>query len=386
MENFSEIEEFNRLSPTSEVLCNFECNFGDNEIWIRELEQMMVEEDEEVPNTIFNSKEKELSKFLAGPYSSVLHNNNLASLGEEEQMERVDRLDESIRTDSTYFTYKHMKIQCNADEEEMVAPTTVAESSSTEAVTGIPSPKLISQLPDNLYIKEIYNIYSNKLKNPFDVSFLVIQTSILRNYKVNPHLSKILKSAFIEIINGSLPYIQKSLSNFLEFQYNDISSKRKQLHKEANMRQRCKSLYQKIMIKLVNTLLLIVTIDTGESYELKTMNFKDPHRKNNMNKIDKSLIDLITSENPSNRFLSSLINAIINGRVVQLGNGYLLLVFQLLYSILQASYQDSFNQFFNSIMYENVILKNISKKYGKDFGAEFNYHAKTFVEYVNGKP
>lgn len=383
MENLNDLDNFNSVTPTSEVIFNFESNYGDNDVWIRELEQM-IDEEEELPLQNSSLKEKELSQFLAGPYSSVLHNNNLSDVGED-QVESNDRMDESIRTDSTYFTYKHMKIQCNVDE-ETTAPATIADSSPSERVTGIPSPKMISQLPEELYIKEIYNIYSQKLKNPFDVSFLVIQTSILRSHKNHPHLSKLLKSAFIEIINGSLPYIQKSLTNFIDFQYIEMASKRRQLHKEANLRQRCKSLYQKLMIKLVNTLLMIVTIDTGEIYELKTMNFKDPHRKNNLNKIDKPLIELITSENPSNRFISSLINAITHGKVVQLGNGYLLLVFQLLYSILQSSYKDSFNQFFSSVMYENVILKNISKRYGQDFGAEFNYHAKTFVEYVNGQP
>ena len=295
--------------------------------------------------------------------------------------------DESIRTISTYFTYKHKNPRCydntSTDNTQVVNEDGLnSEINNTSIInnsvifqienkkeTKIHDPIYLSNLKESLFVEEIIRLYTNELKNKFDISFYLFQSLLLKqqnNSNENNILSQ--KEIFMSIIRCSL--IKTSMVK----EPNKLN--------ESNLRKRAKTFFNKILVKFLNFFITFLFEDKLPL--LSNLNFTDPHRKNNFMKIKQTVVNLISEDRVDNKYLKIAIDRIIKGeiKIQRLNNPIGKIMFQLLYSILNMPYSEAFELFFESKIYENIFFKNISQLYGKNYAVEFNYYAASFISYV----
>lgn len=290
--------------------------------------------------------------------------------------------DESIRTISTYFTYKHKKPRCyenasmdntqlvNEDiDNSTIINNTVIFQVEVKKETNIQDPIYLSNLKESLFIEEIIRLYTNELQNKFDISFYLFQSLLLKKQK-NSNENSILshKEIFMSIIRCSL--IKTSMVK------DTIKVN------ESNLRKRAKTFFNKTLVKFLNFFILFLFEDKLPL--LSNLNFTDPHKKNNFMKIKQTLINLISEDRVDNKYFKRAIDKIIKGdfKIQRLNNPIGKIMFQLFYSIINMPYYEAFELFFQSKIYENIFLKNISQLYGKDYAVEFNYYAVSFISYI----
>ena len=187
-------------------------------------------------------------------------------------------------------------------------------------------------------------------------------------------------------------------------QNNNLLKDEKNIPREANIRKRIKNFFHKTILKIINTLLYIITEDE-DIFQFRTIKiFSDPHKKNNLKLLKISFFDILRKD--ASHFRTEFGN---NGLYLKFllkdnfeayfYNNYLIkkdgnntigldikkMAFQLLYSMLNNSYEGLFNLLFNSKLYENLLLKNISKSYNSSFANDFNFYAKSFILYVKNE-
>lgn len=151
--------------------------------------------------------------------------------------------------------------------------------------------------------------------------------------------------------------------------------------RDSNVRKQAKTFVNKNIILIINSLLLMVF--KKDCFQLSTLKFIDPHKKNNLPYLNKELIEIILYDNVKNFPIKKILSMILNGNAnIDVSDSFVCLVFQLMYAFVSDSYENVFTMFYTSKLFENLCLKNIKKKQGKDFANEFNYYAKSFINYV----
>lgn len=286
---------------------------------------------------------------------------------------------------------------------DLIVKKSLSEKSICRALT---QPEFISNLTSESYSHLISSLYENKYNNIFDICLYLIQTSILkydstieishvanisngsnlRLGKENDLYSRRLKEIFKSIlelnVTKSLTYGNATNSSGESMSSNNISASASEKKlREANVRKQGKTLFNKAVILMLNALLFIVF--KNQELQLNTLKFNDPHRKNNITFLDKSIMEILYHDNPRNYPIKKLIEQVNKGTVqIELNNPTICLTFQLLHAFLSLSFEDCFSQLYNSKLFDNVCSKNITRKQGKDFCSEFHYYAKSFINYI----
>ena len=210
------------------------------------------------------------------------------------------------------------------------------------------------------FITLVHQIHYNNL---FDICFFTIQTHVLRG---SGTLENLLKSNFSNILHAKIWKNKKETSHALL--------------RESNLRKQGKTFFNRNLILLVNSMFSILL---DKEYSLTNMKFNDPHKKQNIKLIDKSILDIICYQNEINSIFKIIVDKISSGEFeIDVENPIKCLVLQLLFAILNSSYSDAFTKFNTSKLYENIGLKNIVKQVGKEFSSEFNFYFKTFIDYI----
>ncbi len=285
--------------------------------------------------------------------------------------------EESIRSISTNFTHKFKKRPCNNPSQNIneaennildlqnitgeIASISLFDNSSDDYTLTVKDPILFSKMDSEIYVREILNAYNNSLKNPFDISFYILQTLLLRSpFEIDSDL----KDIFMSIRHMSI-----------------IKHKDEVIKKDSNFRKRSKTLINKVILKYINFFLHYFF--KGE-YQISSFGFTDPHKKNNIKSINQTIRQVISYEKQENLFLERLINKIQKGLVIieNFNNPISKLVLQFFLFFIDLNYADAFDFFYKSFVYEKVIFENIKKTHDREYALEFNYYAISFINYV----
>lgn len=156
-------------------------------------------------------------------------------------------------------------------------------------------------------------------------------------------------------------------------------------NRKANMRKRGKTFFNQVLIRLINCLLFFLIPDFHGKSFIKSMNFNDPHLKNNKNNMNKHIIDLIKEEfqsNPSECSLLSVLDLLIKNKIkFKNWPSFKKVVSQVIISILYRSYKEGYKDFYMSLLYNLILYENISNSHGEKYICEFDCIVKEFLEF-----
>ncbi len=210
-------------------------------------------------------------------------------------------------------------------------------------------------------------------KNIFDIIIFALHSYFLKKRKtlINQNISY---SIFLKIFTYSPSLSCKDTKDQMFNGNKNV--------KISNMRKRAKTFFNNILIKLLNSLILIIIKDLPLSFLIKSVKFSDPYRKNNDLSI--STIDMFKSFSSQGDFFVYLVNKILKDEI-NFSSKFEVLLSQLMISLSMKIYEDNYSDFYSSILYKTVLLNNIRISHGESFSDEFNKYAQQFTNFANNK-